>query len=35
LRMRIDRTTAILLVTEPSLDAAARTLIGTFKRALP
>jgi len=34
-RMRIDRTTAILLQTEPILDAAARALIGVFKRALP
>ena len=34
-RMRIDRTTGILLQTEPALDAAARALVGAFKRALP
>jgi uncharacterized repeat protein (TIGR01451 family) len=34
-RMRIDRTTGILLQTDSTLDASARALIGTFKRALP
>jgi uncharacterized repeat protein (TIGR01451 family) len=34
-RIRVDRTTGILFQTEPALDAAARELIGAFKRALP
>ena len=34
-RMRIDRTTGILLQTDPTLDGAARALVGAFKRALP
>jgi hypothetical protein len=34
-RMRMDRTTGILLQTDASVDAAARTLIAAFKRALP
>jgi hypothetical protein len=34
-RMRTDRTTGILLQTDASIDAAARALIGAFKRALP
>ena len=34
-RMRIDRTTGIVLQTDAAVDAAARTLIGAFKRALP
>jgi uncharacterized repeat protein (TIGR01451 family) len=34
-RMRIDRTTAILLQTDHALDFAARALIGVLKRALP
>lgn len=34
-RMRIDRTTGILLQTDAALDAAARDLIAAFKRALP
>jgi uncharacterized repeat protein (TIGR01451 family) len=34
-RMRIDRTTGILLQSEPALDVAAQALIASFKRALP
>jgi hypothetical protein len=34
-RMRVDRTTGILLQTDSALDAAARALVAAFKRALP
>jgi len=34
-RMRIDRTTGVLQLSEPALDAAARALISAFKLALP
>jgi hypothetical protein len=33
-RIRLDRTTGILFSREPSLDAAARTLLATFRQAL-